>query len=204
MSNQNLGIAPAVALATIGPIIAKAKTIISKVAPLLQNIFSSKATKALRAQRGEYEAANAQLRAENTQLDSALAELRNHGAMISQQMRQQGINGLAGIDGFDDLGGFFSRIIDRITGKTKATQQLNTAKEQYEQLTVQRDQKLSAANEMIQQLDALQKRLQDAIAANNSIVPGLSNQTLLIGSLAIAAVATAVVISNRPKSKTKK
>lgn len=201
---QQLGIAPAVVIASIGPIITKARTIISKVAPLLQNVFSSRATKELRAQKGEYDQANTQIRVEISQLNSAINELQAHGNAISQQMRQLGVNGLAGIDGYQDLGNIFRKIIDRITGKTKATNQLNSAKAEYERLSTERDQKLTAANEMVQQLDSLQKRLEEAIRSNSSLIPGVSNMLLL--GMAAAAVTAGVVAykSSKPSPLKKK
>lgn len=203
--NKQLGVIPIgiqAAVATIGPIITRAKAIIGKVAPLLQNVFSSKATKALKAQKGEYDAANTQLRNEIVQLNSALAELQAQGAAISTQMKQAGINGLGG---FDDLGGLFSNIIDKITGKTKATAQLNTAKATYDALSKERDQKLTAANEMVQQIDALQKRLEDAIKSQNSVLPGVSNNALMvIGGLGILTLAAVAVSSSNKKTKSKK
>ncbi len=201
MNRENqLGIAPLALIATIGPIVTKSKAILTKIAPVLQKVFSSKATRELKAQKGEYDAANTQLRTDIGQLNSAISELQSQGNNISAQMKQAGINGLAG---FGDLGGIFSNIIDRITGKTKATKQLNTAKATYEALSKERDQKLTAANEMVQQIDALQKRLQSSVqSSGQSVVPGVSNG-VLIGGVALAAVATVLIINSNSKPKKK-
>lgn len=198
--NNQLGIVPLVAPATIA-IATKAFDIIKKIAPVLQTVFNSKATRELKAQKGEYEAANTQLRTDIGQLNSAISQLQVQGNAISSQMKQAGINGLAG---FDDLGGIFSNIIDRITGKTKATQQLNTAKATYEALSKERDQKLSAANEMVQQIDALQKRLEDAVKSQNGVIPGVSNTVLIVGTvLAASAIGFAIYNNNQPATKSK-
>jgi DNA repair exonuclease SbcCD ATPase subunit len=171
---KNLGLAP-IALVTAGsaairelaprikPIIDKARNIVSKVGPLVQNIFASKARKEALAQKAQYDQANRELRADISTLDSTMSQLKAQGDQISAEMQRAGITALSGYDG---LGNIFKKIIDRVTGTTKAVNQLNSAKQQFEALSKERDQKLSAIDEMLQQLDQLQKRLEDAISEN--------------------------------------
>jgi DNA repair exonuclease SbcCD ATPase subunit len=183
--NISLGIAPAVVAAAI-PIIQKAASIIAKVAPILGKVFNNRKAKEAKAKAGQYREASAELRQENQQLDQAIAELKQQGDGIAREMKA---NGLSGFNGFDSSVGGLGAFL-WFGQKKKAEQQLKTAKEEYEELAAARDQKITTAQSMVEQLQALAARLAE----------GKNNNTILLIGGALAAAGLAYV-AFKPKKK---
>jgi len=136
----------------------KIVAIASKVAPLLQSIFSGKKAKELKAQAGQYDQANRELRAEISALDKTALDLTSQSNSIASQLKAKGINGFDGFDNYTGVNGFF----DFLRPKKLAEKELNTAKATYEALTRDRDQKLTIVASMLDQLDALKKKLESS------------------------------------------
>lgn len=187
MNYQNqMGFVPVAAVATLAtnikPIIGKAKDILNKVGPVLQGIFGRKKEKDLLAQAGQYTTANTQLRSEIATLDTNISAVTAQSNQIATELKRYGVNG------FNGFGGLFD-FLKRKTTTVKAAQQVNTAKQQYEALTAERDEKLSTLANMLEQIDVMQKRLEQAISEKKSsnTIMAVGIGALVLGGLYVAS-----------------
>ena len=136
--------------------IEKVVNLVSRVAPLIQSIFGGKKAKEALAQKGQYDQANAALRSEISTLNATINDLTQQSNTIAIQLKAKGINGFDCFESYSGMDGLF----DFLRPKKMAEKKLNSAKETYDALSLERDQKLTEVANIIDQLDTLKKKLE--------------------------------------------
>ena len=158
--------------------IEKIASLVSKVAPLIQSIFSGKKAKEALAQKGQYDQANSVLRNEISTLNASINDLTQQTNTIALQLKAKGVNGFDGFESYSGIDG----ILDFLRSRKVAEKKLNTAKETYETLSRDRDLKLTTVANMLDQLDALKKRLESSSGNGIMIALGIA----VVGYFAIS------------------
>lgn len=168
----------AVYLYPVGTVVAAVAGIVAAACLLLGKLFANSKSKAMAAERAQYESAIAQLQFENVELDNQYSQTFN----AVQQMRQM-ISGLNGVDG---LGLCLFNCKDE---KAK----LNTTKAEYEALQKQFDEKTKALMTLIDEFNKLMREYSSLLQTSQA------KDVALYAILGVAVLGAGIAIMSGSK-----